>query len=569
MRADASSSDVDEDLTPSQLFERFRRGDREQSLEALRAFRAIDNKQRFLGPALEFFRTEEKDQVRSWGAGVLEGIGGRRAFECLLGVLTPSEPEELKHQYRYTRFFALAGVARLERTEDERAQVTSLLEQLWVDRWQETTEDYLVQAEAAVLLSLRRNQNALAQTRAMLRSSNRDFWITWACLRALREFPLPEVAPEVVEVMRTARYYDHRMYALRALACYRDNANVVNELANVVRTSPDGSMRLLAVNALGELRNREAQDVLVRALADQDAEIRVRAAAALLELLTTEEAVSTVVQRALAEDTSAETLDHLLDALRRIDSTLSAEVLNRELGSQDRRRAQAAEEILINLGGWAAVQRLGQRRSTLDSLDAILRESEEVVRTTFADTIRQARLNFYFAMAVNVVVVIVGIALIVIAIIELAKDPSQLADWIVPGTAGVIGILINLFFNNPRRNAREDLTSLMNVNVIFLGFLRQLNEIDATFKHAYLESHTFGAEHMRVTVKQIERTVEQTLTMAACHLRNLPAGGRPQHIGAEETEQRQAELAIHSAVGSVATLGHGTDSHDPATGARS
>jgi HEAT repeat protein len=524
MRVDVTSSVAGgAELTPAQLFERFRRGQLEESQEALRAFKSFAGKQRFMRPALEFLQNEEVDQVRSWGAGVLESLGGRKAFACLLALFTREDTPELRREYRYTRFFALAALARLERSESEREQVTVLLNRLWADPWQDTKEDYLVQAEAAVLLALRGRQTPLAQVRAMIRASSRDFWITWACLRALREFPLPEVTSEVVEVMRTAHYYDHRLYAVRALACYGDDLTVVHELANLVRTSRDSYVRLVAVNALGELRNREAQDALVRALADPDAEIRVQAAAALQALLAKEEAVSIVVQRALANDTPRETLDYLLDALRRIDGALSAEVLNRELGSQDRRRAQAAEEILVNLGGWAAVQRLSQRRSTLDSLDEILKQSEEVVRTTFADTIRQARLNFYFAMAVNVVVVLVGIALIVIAIIQLAQDPGQLEEWIVPGTAGVIGILINLLFNNPRRNAREDLTSLMNVNVIFLGFLRQLNEIDATFKHAYIESHTFGTDDMRATVKQIDNAVEQTLTMAARHLRNLPA----------------------------------------------
>jgi hypothetical protein len=312
------------------------------------------------------------------------------------------------------------------------------------------------------------------------------------------------------------------LYAVQALACYAEDPTVVHELANLVRTSRDSYMRLCAVNALGDLRNREAQDALVRALADSNAEIRVQATAALQALVAKEEAVSIVVQRALSDETPRETLDYLLDALRRIDGALSAEVLNRELGGQDRRRAQAAEEILVNLGGWAAVQRLSQRRSTLDSLDEILKESEEVVRTTFADTIRQARLNFYFAMVVNVAVVLVGIALVMIAVVQLAQDPGDLEQWVVPGGGGVIGILISLLFNNPRKNAREDLTSLMNVNVIFLGFLRQLNEIDATFKHAYIESHTFGAGDMRATVQQIDNAVEHTLTMAANHLRNLP-----------------------------------------------
>jgi hypothetical protein len=531
------------ELSPAQLFDRFRKGDLQTSYEALAAFQQLADKRRFLAPALEFLATEEMDQVRGWATTVLEGTGGRKAFAALRGLFKAEDTHETKRRYRYTRFFALAGLARMERSENEREDVTRLLEELWQPRWQDTEEDYLVQAEAAVLLALRGRKEPLRQVLAMLRAADADFWITWACLRALREFPLPEVVSEVIDVMRTARYYDHRLYAVRALARYRDDVTVVHELANIVRTSDDSYFRLVAVRALGELGNREAQDALVRALADPDAEIRVQATTALKTLLSNEEAIALVVQRALAEDASPATLEYLLDALRRIDGALSAEVLNKELGGQDRRRARAAEEILVNLGGWAAVQRLGQRRSTLDSLDEILRQSEEVVRTTFSDTIRQARLNFYFAMAVNVLVVTVGLALIALAVIQLAQNPEKLAEWVLPGGAGVVGIIVNLLFNNPRRNAREDLTSLMNVNVIFLGFLRQLNEIDATFKHAYIESHAFGADDMRATVSQIENAVEQTLTMAARHLRvvpsedgfRLPTQGRRTRVGATTT----------------------------------
>lgn len=534
------------ELSPAELFDRFRKGDIQKSYEALAMFQALADKRRFLTPALEFLATEDVDQIRSWAATVLEGIGGRKAFAALRAVFKPDDTRESKRRYRYTRFFALAGLARMERSESEREEVARLLDELWVPRWQDTEEDYLVQAEAAVLLALRGRREPFTQVLAMLRAADNDFWITWACLRALREFPLPEVVSEVIGVMRTGRYYDHRLYAVRALARYRDDITVVHELANIVRASDDSYFRLVAVRALGELGNREAYDALVRALADPDAEIRVQATTALQSLLSKDEAIALVVQRALAEDTSPATLDYLLDALRRIDGVLSAEALNRELGSQDRRRARAAEEILVNLGGWAAVQRLSQRRSTLDSLDEILRQSEEVVRTTFADTIRQARLNFYFAMAVNVLVVSVGLALIALAVVQLAQDPGKLEQWVLPGGAGVLGIIVNLLFNNPRRNAREDLTSLMNVNVIFLGFLRQLNEIDATFKHAYIESHAFGADDMRATVSQIENAVERTLTMAARHLRVVPADDGF-HL---PTRARRRRVAAATTVGS-------------------
>src|SRR6476659_6863182 len=146
---------------------------------------------------------------------------------------------------------------------------------------------------------------------------------------------------------------------------------------------------------------------------------------------------------------------------------------------EDQRRVKLSEQILLELGGWAAVQRVSQRRNTLETLDRLLEQSEEAIKNTFQDTVNQARRSFYFAMGVNIIVVVVGVILIALAIIQLIEKPEELGKWIIPGAGGLFGILITMFFNNPRQNARDDLTTLMNVNVIFLGFLRRLNQIDA------------------------------------------------------------------------------------------
>jgi hypothetical protein len=121
-------------------------------------------------------------------------------------------------------------------------------------------------------------------------------------------------------------------------------------------------------------------------------------------------------------------------------------------------------------------------------------------------------------MGVNIIIVIVGIVLVSIAIMQLVQRPENLQTWIIPGAAGLFGILITMFFNNPRQNAREDLTTLLNVNVMFLGFLRRLNQIDATFKYAYIESRSFGTADMEQTTRQIDQAVNQTLSMAQNYL---------------------------------------------------
>jgi HEAT repeat protein len=503
-------------------FSEFRKRDLAAGLQALAEFEQLSDAKRrtFLPKAEAFLAQEQADEIRAWATGLLGAIGGERAFSSLAGVFRPRVTAEEKRAARFTRFQALKSLARMARTDEQRAEVTRLAASLWRNRWQDTDEDYLVQAEAAALLARDGHEEALAQLAAMLRARQRDFWITWAALRALREFPLLELVESIVLVMRDSWYIDHRANAIRVLAACGDDDRVVHELGMVVRTSRDAYLRLAAVEALAELRQRDAYDALLRAITDENAEVRVQAAVALSATCAQVEACALVIGRALEEETAPLAIPYLVDALRSIDPDrlVCAEMLNKELASDDRRRSRAAEELLVNLGGWAAVHRLSQRRSTLDALDKILAESEQAVKTNFSDTIRQARISFYFAMSVNVLIVCVGIALIVLAILQLIENPEQLTHWVLPGGAGVFGVLITLAFNNPRRNAREDLASLLHVNVMFLGFLRQLNEIDATFKHAYIEDPDFDAKDMRVTVGQIGVVVAQTLDNTRRHL---------------------------------------------------
>jgi HEAT repeat protein len=524
--AAAESQPKEGTFTPSDLLSAFSTGRIHTGVKALNQLEQVQDKHVFLAPVLAFL-SEEDDYVRCFATSALAVIGGKRAFEALLGIFDSPTTEEDKRRYRYTRFFALRGLALLATTADEKAKVGRLLEQLWKD----ADEDYLVQAEAAALLALRGRRDALAKIRAMIRHARDDFWKGWAVPRALQEFPVREVVEDLIDLMRNGFYFEHRARAIRALGSYAGDVNVVSELSIVVRRGQDPSSRLSAVQAIGKLGNPSGTDALLQALLDEDAEVRLQAANTFSSLMPQADAVSLIIQRALSEDMAKERSEYLCDALRRVDvdRRICVEVLNKELGGEDRRRAQTAEEILLSLGGWAAMHRLTQRRSTLQTLDNILSDSEEAVRSTFKDTVKQAQRNFYFAMGVNVLVVGIGVALIVIAITQLAHDPAKLGSWILPGGAGVLGIVINGWFNDPRKHAREDLTTLLDVNVIFLGYLRQLNQIDATFKHTYIEGYDFGIKDMKATVEQIDRTLDRALGMTAEHLG--PDAARAAHKG--------------------------------------
>ena len=63
----------------------------------------------------------------------------------------------------------------------------------------------------------------------------------------------------------------------------------------------------------------------------------------------------------------------------------------------------------------------------------------------------------------------------------------------------------------------------MDVTVNFFGFLRKLNEIDATFKYLYLEDTDFNTEGMRETLQEIQRAVSESLQLASKPSQDLEA----------------------------------------------
>lgn len=189
-----ASSDARDTKPADWPFSEFRERDLAAGLRALDDFAALPDAKRkqFLQAAQAFLDREGADEVRAWATGVLGAIGGDRAFRSLAAIFEQPATSDERHAARFTRFQALKSLARMARTEEQRTEVDALAESLWSNRWQDTEEDYIVHAAAAVLLARGGHEEARAQLAAMLRARHRDFWITWAALRALREFPLLE-----------------------------------------------------------------------------------------------------------------------------------------------------------------------------------------------------------------------------------------------------------------------------------------------------------------------------------------------------------------------------------------
>jgi hypothetical protein len=99
----------------------------------------------------------------------------------------------------------------------------------------------------------------------------------------------------------------------------------------------------------------------------------------------------------------------------------------------------------------------------------------------------------------------------------------------VGGATGSLATLLLLFYRSPLHQINQSVTNLTKVNVIFLGYMRQINQIDATFKQLFLASGAFNIPQMKETVAEIEVSVRKTLEKVKVYFPdNLPTNPSPE-----------------------------------------
>ncbi len=110
-----------------------------------------------------------------------------------------------------------------------------------------------------------------------------------------------------------------------------------------------------------------------------------------------------------------------------------------------------------------------------------VREEEREMRRVFDRAIEDAKAGFRVARRMDVAVFVVGIALLAVAAaLALATDGSleRFAGAGASGGLGVLGILYSTLLAKPRRQVEMSIDHLMHLQASFLGFLRQLHQVE-------------------------------------------------------------------------------------------
>lgn len=427
----------------------------------------------------------------------------------------------------------------------------------------------------------------------------------WDALRALEEVSLREMLEPLLKVAQDLTMWpDIRFKAVKAIGRIKSPA-AARALGQVLAYAQDASikeMAILGMEQLGtslEVRAMLAQlqkageapypmsASLMGLLMDENAQIRSRAAETLpyvmLDAKAYAEGDEAAQARALKEGRMAaaeevvrelvrEHVDldkgvpQLVNALRVIDppeAEAAATVLTKYLYSDDVSVRKRAERALKLVGGEKAVQTLmGQKSEVLRAYNELLEKADEPIQDLFRDTMRQAQRSFGISQGMSIAIFVIGLGAL-IAGLYMAFTAGQVGIEFVFGAGtsivAVIAVLLDLLLLDPHKRVQEATSVLLRIKVIFLGYVRQVHQIDATFKHEFIEGgREFGAEDVRETVKQINEVMSNTMDMITTHL-PVRKTERRKVDEVLKSWQERLDAALHAVERAQPPAGEGTE----------
>jgi len=484
--------------------------------EALQTIGTLPDKDKVEKFLLKRFGTAKDRWERTWSISVLAGIGLPDGMKKVLEH-TANPPESDP----WARHFALLNAANFATfpiheiecaTQDSdvlpRATALRLLLAHGDDQYAEQLLDMLQDVQVP--------EGRWAAARALRNRSD----IT---MKPLRNYIEAQFIPCLGELASDPNIYlDTRWEAIQALASFQQRANAAMQLAGLLVEESDATIRRYYLEALTGLNEPDhSQDALLKSVEDADAQIREDAAMALRKMIGAEKSVKLLLPVVMGREKNT---DMLVDALRHVDADIAAKELREALGNPDMKVSTRANQLLTMLGGQTAAQILtSERAKALDRYTDILSDADKDVRDHFKELMSQAKFSFWLSMTMHTIVFGLGVAVLIASLsLALRGGLTTTSTWIGVGGAGagVLTILLTSFYRNPLRNVRGSLNSLMQVDVVFLGYIRQVNQIDATFKHMFLDARDFGTTQMRDTVAQIQSSVKTILEEIEKHIQD-------------------------------------------------
>ncbi len=267
----------------------------------------------------------------------------------------------------------------------------------------------------------------------------------------------------------------------------------------------DEFVRSRAAELLGVSKTETARKSL------EDIIVSIAATDTLLDLYDRKDAALRIARYGV-EHAQPDQQRRIADALRIISDKGAIKFLQSMQSDVDPASGNRAQMLLEQIGGQYAVDALVKHRlDVLQKAGSRVEKFDEQALAIFQDTIEQARRGFSLSLNMSLGIFITGVFLIIVSAINLSFGKDALATW-VTGGAGLAS-MVATFYREPLLRVQNAVANLVQTEIVFLGYIRQVTQISAMFEREYLNNEKFDVAALRKLLGFTERTMKETMPL--------------------------------------------------------
>lgn len=193
--------------------------------------------------------------------------------------------------------------------------------------------------------------------------------------------------------------------------------------------------------------------------------------------------------------------------------TLISTLKDIESSYDDYDKKNIIRKLFTEMGGLEAIKKSQQNNDIREKYMEVTSNAQVRVEKMFEKSISDAKSAFKVGLVMNIVVFMVGITLLTMSgVLAVLNDNGD--NWAGVGVSsgtGFLSVVYSLFINKPSRKIRKNTNHLMRIKVIFLGYLRELTQMDQSFSKNLIENEIISQETLEGFVYKIKHSMNNAL----------------------------------------------------------
>ncbi len=267
-----------------------------------------------------------------------------------------------------------------------------------------------------------------------------------------------------------------------------------------------------ALYTLGRLKSPVGIPTLVKALCSSRAEIIAEAARALGKLEEPQATADRLVEAVKKSDRIP--VARLCNLLRR--KGLKAAASQVESAAQCPVTAKLGDSTITPPyeGNGLSRDNIKEGVTSMDRMALTLGETDKAVKELFEDSFQETRNDFRMTTLMGAVVFLLGISLVALSAWLILSQKGNLQGWYglaITGLVGAVGVVYGVLTAQPRRQMRESVEQLMYLRVIFLAYMRQLNQADQAYSRRLQDNDSIVAQDVDEFSKMVGTAMQSAV----------------------------------------------------------